>query len=97
MKTIRTMDLNECAAYLREHGLSISNESLAAGLEQRVYPFGVCIRGGKLPNLYSPRGRVDRGTGGVSMDGYTMALAVIGAVALGVWFGRALDWLEGKR
>ena len=47
MKTIQTMDLNECAAYLREHGLSISNESLAAGLEQRVYPFGVCIRGGK--------------------------------------------------
>lgn len=47
MKTIRTMDLNECAAYLREHGLSISNESLAAGLEQRVYPFGVCICGGK--------------------------------------------------
>ena len=46
MKTIQTMDLNECAAYLREHGLSISNESLAAGLEQRVYPFGVCIRGG---------------------------------------------------
>lgn len=47
MKTIATMDLNECAAYLREHGLSISNESLAAGLEQRVYPFGVCICGGK--------------------------------------------------
>ena len=47
MKTIQTMDLNECAAYLREHGLSISNESLADGLEQRVYPFGVCICGGK--------------------------------------------------
>lgn len=31
------------------------------------------------------------------MDGYTMTLAVIGAVALGVWFGRVLDWLEGKR
>jgi len=31
------------------------------------------------------------------MDGYTMTLAVIGAVALGVWFGHALDWLEGKR
>lgn len=44
---IKTMDLNECAAYLRAHGLSISNESLADGLEQRVYPFGVCICGGK--------------------------------------------------
>ena len=41
------MDLNECAAYLREHGLSISNEVLANALEQRVYPFGVCIGGGK--------------------------------------------------
>ena len=28
---------------------------------------------------------------------FTTFLAVIGAVALGVWFGRALDWLEGKR
>ena len=42
MKTIQTMDLNECAAYLREHGLSISNESLAAGLEQRVYAHSAC-------------------------------------------------------
>lgn len=43
---IETLTLNEAAAYLREHGLSISNEALGDGLEQRVYPFGVCIIGG---------------------------------------------------
>lgn len=45
MKTIATMDLNECAAYLRDHGLRISNESLADGIQQGAYPFGVCIEG----------------------------------------------------
>ena len=45
MKTIVTMDLNECAAYLREHGLRISHETLADGIEQGVYPFGVCVGG----------------------------------------------------
>ena len=43
---IETLTLNDAAAYLREHGLSISNEALGDGLEQRVYPFGVCIIGG---------------------------------------------------
>lgn len=45
MKTIATMDLNECAAYLRDHGLRISHETLADGIEQGVYPFGVCVGG----------------------------------------------------
>lgn len=44
MKTIPTMDLNTCARYLREHGLSISNTILADGIEQKVFPFGICIR-----------------------------------------------------
>lgn len=48
---IQTMDLNQCAAHLRAHGLSISNETLAAGLEQGVYPFGVCIGGGQRRNF----------------------------------------------
>lgn len=47
MKKIVTMDLNECAAYMRAHGVSISNEVLANGLEQGVYPFGLCITGCK--------------------------------------------------
>lgn len=42
---IKTMTLNECTAYLRAHGLSISNESLASALEQGAYPFGACIGG----------------------------------------------------
>lgn len=44
MKTIPTMTLNECAAYLRSFGLSISNTTLADGIEQKEFPFGVCIR-----------------------------------------------------
>lgn len=44
MKTIPTMTLNQCAVYLREHGLSISNTLIADGIEQKVFPFGVCIR-----------------------------------------------------
>lgn len=43
MKTIATMDLNTCARYLREHGLSISNTTLADGIQQGVFPFGICI------------------------------------------------------
>lgn len=43
MKTIPTMTLNECARYLRDHGLSISNTALADGIQQGVFPFGICI------------------------------------------------------
>lgn len=41
---IQTLTLNEAAAYLRERGLSISNETLAAGLEQGVFAFGTAFR-----------------------------------------------------
>lgn len=44
MKILTTMTLNECAAYLRKHGLGISNVTLANGIEQGAFPFGVCIR-----------------------------------------------------
>lgn len=44
---IKTMTLAECMECLRAHGLSISQETLARGLEQGLYPFGVCILGGK--------------------------------------------------
>lgn len=43
MKTIQTMTLNECAKYLRERGMSISNTVLADGIQQGAFPFGVCI------------------------------------------------------
>lgn len=41
---IQTLTLNEAAAYLRERGLSISNETLATGLEQGVFAFGTAFR-----------------------------------------------------
>ena len=41
---IKTLTVKEAAAELRKHGMAISDLSLAAGLEQGVYPFGVCIR-----------------------------------------------------
>lgn len=44
---IETLTCNEAAKYLRERGLSICNNTLADGLEQGVYPFGVCINTGR--------------------------------------------------
>lgn len=41
---IQTLTLNEAAAYLRERGLSISNETLASGLENGVFSFGAAFR-----------------------------------------------------
>lgn len=41
---IQRMTLNECAAHLRSHGMSISNETLAAGLENGAFPFGTAFR-----------------------------------------------------
>ena len=40
---IETLTLNQTAAYLRQHGLSISNPALANGIQQGQYPFGICI------------------------------------------------------
>lgn len=41
---IKTMTLNEAADYIRSKGMSINSATLGNGLEQGVYPFGVCIR-----------------------------------------------------
>lgn len=40
---IETLTLNEAAAYLRRHGMSIANTVLADGLEQGKYSFGLCV------------------------------------------------------
>ena len=40
-----TMTANEAAAYLRAHGLKISNVSLMAGLEAGIFPFGHAFKG----------------------------------------------------
>lgn len=42
---IATMTANEAAAYLRAHGLKISNVSLMAGLEAGIFPFGHAFKG----------------------------------------------------
>lgn len=44
---IKTMTMQECMEHLRSHGLSISQDTLANGIEQGVYPFGLCVIGGK--------------------------------------------------
>ena len=46
---IETFTVRDAAAYLREHGMRISAEALSAGLEQGVYPCGVCIRLERAP------------------------------------------------
>lgn len=44
---IKTMSLQECMEHLRAHGLSISQDTLANGIEQGVYPFCLCVIGVK--------------------------------------------------
>lgn len=41
---IETMTLHQSSKYLRDKGLILCSDTLADGLEQGVYPFGVCIR-----------------------------------------------------
>lgn len=52
---IQTMTINDCAAYLRARGMSISNESLANGLERGAFSFGTAFRsdkGGRVAYIY---------------------------------------------
>lgn len=44
---IKTLTLHQASKYLRDRGLSLCSDTLADGLEQGVYPFGVCIRTGR--------------------------------------------------
>ena len=44
METIRTLNLNEAVERLRESGMSIGAMVLGDGIEQGVFPFGVCIK-----------------------------------------------------
>lgn len=47
MGTIDTLTLKECTELLRHNGLSVSQETLGAGIEQGVYPFAVCVKAKK--------------------------------------------------
>ena len=44
MQIILTMTPQGAAEYLRESGMSISPDTLRRGIEQGVYPFGLCIK-----------------------------------------------------
>ncbi len=41
--TVPTLTLHEAVIKLREAGIQTSEKKMGAGLEQKVYPFGVCI------------------------------------------------------
>ena len=44
MQIISTMTPQSTAEYLRARGMSISPDTLRRGIEQGVYPFGLCIK-----------------------------------------------------
>lgn len=44
MQTIETLSLDEARVLLREYGLGMDKTVLADGIEQGVFPFGLCIR-----------------------------------------------------
>ena len=44
---IKTMTMQECMEHLRSRGRSSAQDTLANGIEQGVYPFGLCVIGGK--------------------------------------------------
>lgn len=43
MTMIRTLTPAAAAQYLRERGMSTSAETLRAGIQQGVFPFGTCV------------------------------------------------------
>ncbi len=50
-----TMTLNECVSVLRDMGISVSESSIALGLEQGVLPFGVVIQSTKRVFIISKK------------------------------------------
>lgn len=49
MTKIITLSTDAAANYLREQGMSISPTTLRLGIQQGVYPFGICIEAGSSP------------------------------------------------
>ncbi len=41
---MKVISINEACRILKEHGFSVSPAHLGAGLQQKVYPFGVAIK-----------------------------------------------------
>lgn len=46
---IGTMSTHEAVDFLRSCGMSISCDTLRLGIEQGVYPWGICITGNTSP------------------------------------------------
>ena len=49
---IKILSVSKTCAVLEENGMKISPQHLGLGLEQRVYPFGVAIRGAGGKMIY---------------------------------------------
>ena len=43
-KTVPTLNICEATRRFREYGISTSEVVLGAGIEQGLYPFGICIK-----------------------------------------------------
>lgn len=46
---IETLTPADATEILRKHGMKMSPDTLRCGIEQGVYPFGVCIQCGRQP------------------------------------------------
>lgn len=58
---IETMTIQECASYLREHGMRIGYKKLVSGIEAGAFPFGsVLPSDGKRRPVLIYRKLVDR-------------------------------------
>ena len=44
MQQVPTLNIREAVIRFREAGIPTSEEKLGAGLEQGLYPFGICIK-----------------------------------------------------
>lgn len=49
MGVIETLTPQEATEVLRKHGMKLSPDTLRHGLEQGLYPFGLCIQCDKQP------------------------------------------------
>lgn len=66
---IETMSVQQTVETLRELGVKTSAETLRRGIEQGVYPFGVCISGGTQPVYQIFRRLFDEWAASLAADG----------------------------
>ena len=57
---IEQLSLNEARRYLSDHGMKIGNVALANGLEQGVFPFGVCVNNDGNRDFFIYKALVDK-------------------------------------